>query len=735
MNSFKLSGWFNQACFGLFLHWGLYSILRKGGWVMYADKIPKEEYVSSVIRMAVVVLVCTVFGVSMARAAEARLAADTPAAYAAAFAERTGEWKTGLETFEGQGPRRKEISGTELGDFVNDAHTSFVVKGANLWRYAFAGDATWQDYTFETTVNIQDPAPLDGVRTGQDNVFMNYQWGREAIGSDVGLIVRYQSPDRYYMIRLSTAYQHVELWKTKGGVVCVKPFPFKAGTDYRLAVSAHGPWITLAFDGQEILKYADPVEPILAGRIGVGVRESRVAFSKASVVPLSGAPAAVPAHKPNFRLRDWVGRRYIFDGDEPVAHFSPLGTLQEVKLHPGLMPMIILDSTPPTWGCLDWILEQTRLTFGKEGETFTFAAARDDKTGRCKGFGDLALSYDPACGYVWDFRARVEVLVDGKIQKWNLNLVDICYYQSVAPATDKMPQCLANPLHCLYVRTDGKYGAYPVNAQFRNNNLANFKELIVKKGGFLGSTIDDWSFIVDLPEDNEYIYWGDYCPWALDQHFWPLYKNFETKDPSVFELASKGDVFRGHARIYAMPPARVKQIIGEGILPDERPENKRPLFAHAEPTNSFRDIVPTVAGDSKLRWLGSYAIDTSVGRNDMFSMRLDAVAGKPATARIDQVGPSYRSGPYLAKQYRIGCRVKADAFKGKVTLRMDNVVFPKNRDYTKPEAVLNVAGATDWTFVGFKTELPHVAHFWRLTIEAQGEGNVWVDDFEITPTE
>jgi len=356
MNSFKSSEWFNQARFGLFVHWGRYSILGKGGWVMFEDTIRKEEYVSNGIRMAVVVLVCTVFGVSMARAAEASLSADTPAAFAAAFGDRSGDWKIGATAFEGHSPRRKEISGTELGDFVNDAHTSFVDeipqfstgKGANLWRYAFAGDATWQDYTFETTVNILDPAPLDGVRSGQDNVFMNYQWGREAIGSDAGLIVRYQSPDRYYMIRLSTAYQHVELWKTKGGVVCVKPFPFKAGTDYRLAVSAHGPWITLAINGQEVLKYADPVEPILAGRIGVGVRESRVSFSNASVVPLSGKAAAVPAHKPNFRLRDWVGRRYIFDGDEPVAHFSPLGTLQEVKLHPGLMPSLMATNPWPT---------------------------------------------------------------------------------------------------------------------------------------------------------------------------------------------------------------------------------------------------------------------------------------------------------------------------------------------------------------------------------------------------
>jgi alpha-L-fucosidase len=36
--------WFPQARFGLFMHWGVYSILGDGEWVMYARKIPNEEY-------------------------------------------------------------------------------------------------------------------------------------------------------------------------------------------------------------------------------------------------------------------------------------------------------------------------------------------------------------------------------------------------------------------------------------------------------------------------------------------------------------------------------------------------------------------------------------------------------------------------------------------------------------------------------------------------------------------
>ncbi len=36
--------WFQDAKFGLFIHWGVYSLLEKGEWVMNNDKIPVAEY-------------------------------------------------------------------------------------------------------------------------------------------------------------------------------------------------------------------------------------------------------------------------------------------------------------------------------------------------------------------------------------------------------------------------------------------------------------------------------------------------------------------------------------------------------------------------------------------------------------------------------------------------------------------------------------------------------------------
>ena len=39
--------WFQDARFGLFIHWGPASLYKKGEWVMYNEKIPLDEYASS----------------------------------------------------------------------------------------------------------------------------------------------------------------------------------------------------------------------------------------------------------------------------------------------------------------------------------------------------------------------------------------------------------------------------------------------------------------------------------------------------------------------------------------------------------------------------------------------------------------------------------------------------------------------------------------------------------------
>src|SRR6185503_4455057 len=40
----KARDWFQDAKFGMFIHWGVYSVLGNGEWVMNNEKIPIREY-------------------------------------------------------------------------------------------------------------------------------------------------------------------------------------------------------------------------------------------------------------------------------------------------------------------------------------------------------------------------------------------------------------------------------------------------------------------------------------------------------------------------------------------------------------------------------------------------------------------------------------------------------------------------------------------------------------------
>ena len=36
--------WFNEARLGIYIHYGLYSLLQRGEWTMYSERIPYKEY-------------------------------------------------------------------------------------------------------------------------------------------------------------------------------------------------------------------------------------------------------------------------------------------------------------------------------------------------------------------------------------------------------------------------------------------------------------------------------------------------------------------------------------------------------------------------------------------------------------------------------------------------------------------------------------------------------------------
>ncbi len=661
-------------------------------------------------------------------ASPATLSVKNAADFKKAFEIVNGDWTASDLGVTGASPHYRDFPGAKLGDFADDAHMYFVVHAINLWRYATVGAADWDNYTFETTVKILSPAPRNGIRPGQDCVFMNYQWGREAMGSDAAIVVRYAGPDRNYLVRLSSGYGHVELWKTKGGVVRVVPFPFVANQEYKVAVAAAGHWIIVAVDGRELIRYCDTVDPIEKGKAGLAVRESKVQFSDIRVTSTAPITTAAPVHQPDFKLRSWVGRQYIFDGDEPIAHLgvvSEAPLLEEVKFAPGVMPLCTLP------GALSWgISWKTNIQFQviHEGATLAWTWTVEERNGFSAGTSAWTLEYDPKVGYIWDFKTRMTALVDDK-QRWAFDLTDPCFYQTVAPATSKMPACRTNPNYALWQGTNGQCYSFPANHQFTNGGGLSAADGLIKQGGFWATTVNDWAAVFEIPADNRFQYFEGYCHWGLDQHIEPALAGMNGE--ALKKPAKKGEIYEGHIRVYAFSPARLAERLAQSVLPPSlnRALLNKPMLVHDEPINHFTETVNAVAGDSKLRWLGNYAIDHSIGYNgDSTSMRIDA-----ENAPWLEMGSSYRSGPYTALKYRIGLWVKADNFKGTVAIKANAFNWPGKNNAPEEKTEFNINGQCDWTHVSFESDFPRLAHLWKLYIDVHGKGTVWVDDVEIMP--
>jgi hypothetical protein len=666
-------------------------------------------------------------------------AANSFAADWRSIAEAAGpSWKATATGLEAKGPRYYDLPQAAPDGMGDDPYAYFQSRAVNLWQYAFLGDAGRKDYTLTATVRVLEPAPIKGFRPGQGNIFMNYQWGREAIGSDVGLIVRHTDADNYYQVRISTAYGHVELWKTHGGVVRVKPFAFEAGKDYRVAVTASGPWIIVSVDGQELIRYADPVEPLLTGNPGLAVRESAVSFSDVTVTDAPAITEVVPAHKPDFHIRKWVGRDYIFDGDEPVGHITAdRSVFEEFKLRPGLMPMLIAQTTPVLWGPgldnVKWS-DKGKMEVLAEGNELQLTLGLVELNGILQSTGQWRLTYDAKQkSYVLDGKLSADVLKEGILSKWgSFNLTDPMFYQLLASSTDAMPACRSHDNAAIFLRADGVLCSFPLNHAGKNNAFAPAHELAIKPDGYWVTVVDGWGVATEIPADNAIRYYGDYCHWGLDQHIAQLWKpdqeSYIEASPKDFPTKA-GDRFEGHVRYRLWDRQEVSAAIAKGVRPTTTGNPDRPLMAHVEPVNNCATILPLVNGTSRSMWQGDYEIVRDTGRNDNTCMRLNG--GK--SAQLNNVGPSYRAGPYLAKTYKVGAWVRSRDFHGTIRCSIDSAAYPKPNTDPKPSAEVKFDGPGDWVWLGFETSIPHQSYFFNWSFQATGTGSVDIDDITLEP--
>ena len=689
--------------------------------------------VASVGRLAVAMTACT------------ELAVAGPAAVSlrpGALAVDGQHWQWKGNALVGRSPRYQEVPEAAADGFGTNGYAYFQARAVDLWTYALFGDPTGRDYRVSATLRIESPAPLQGVRPGQGCIFMNYQWGREAMGSDAGIVVRHRGQDSYYQVRLSSAYGHVELWKTHGGVVQVRPYKLEVDKEYRVEVTVSGCWITVAVDGQEVIRYADAVEPLECGRAGLAVRESRVRFTDVTLTPVPRDSTPAPAHKPDFHIRAWVGRDTLFDGDEPVGHLPPdRMVFEELKLKPGLMPLVIAQTTPSVWGVgydqVRWG-ERGAMEVQAEGETLRLAVTPAETSGVVRVTGQWVLSYDPKeQSYVLDGRVAADVLKSDVLTKWgSVNLTDPMFYQLLDPAAGPLPSCRRSDNAAIFVRDDGTTCAFPLNHEGKNNAFAPAHGLAIKPGGYWATVVDGWGVVTEIPEDNTVRFYGDYCAWGLDQHIAPLWKPDQVSyaGPTLKEAPAKaGDRFEGHVRFRLMERRDAEAALARAVRPlsgaNAGPDQWR--LVHREPVNACDQALPLVNGSSALLWMGRYEWVRDAGHGDRDCLRL---RGGDAM-QLPSIGPSFRAGPYRAARYRVGAWVRSRDFQGTVRCAFDNAVYPDSRKATLPSAELALAGPGDWQWLGFETDIPHLTCFWSWSFTAKGQGEIEVDDITLAPVD
>src|SRR5262249_26506883 len=134
-----------------------------------------------------------------------------------------------------------------------------------------------------------------------------------------------------------------------GGFVCAVSCPVRLRQPHTLDVSVQGNQVVVAIDGQERIRYIDPLPQLPAGVAGIGASSgARVRFEKLTLATLPAADRSTPAeHVPRLSARRWLGGRpWIFDGDEPILLLPVPGAnyINNVKLRPGHRPQLSWNS-------------------------------------------------------------------------------------------------------------------------------------------------------------------------------------------------------------------------------------------------------------------------------------------------------------------------------------------------------------------------------------------------------
>lgn len=156
-----------------------------------------------------------------------------------------------------------------------DATNLVLAQGsnANNEAYATAGDASWQDYSFEARVKLRNVEPYPG------------------------LIARYKDSNNYYMLRINKVSEaRLEFSKKVGGASTIfasYPFVTTADTWYTLRITVRGNVLRGYLNGNSLFEVIDTA--LDAGKIGFRTNWGPSSFDNVVVTALGSLPSGPTA--------------------------------------------------------------------------------------------------------------------------------------------------------------------------------------------------------------------------------------------------------------------------------------------------------------------------------------------------------------------------------------------------------------------------------------------------------
>lgn len=149
--------------------------------------------------------------------------------------------------------------------------TKILVQKANTTGLITAGD-TWADYVYEAKVRV----PISNA--------------------NAGLVFRVADNKNFYMYRINTSAQKLELYKSVDGVmtnVSSKTFTTAAKQWYTLKVIVQGNTVKGFVDGERAMEWTNPVTELTAGKIGFRTTSVDAAFDQVVVRGFNKAPTDI----------------------------------------------------------------------------------------------------------------------------------------------------------------------------------------------------------------------------------------------------------------------------------------------------------------------------------------------------------------------------------------------------------------------------------------------------------